>query len=239
MTRVQVLASAQELARAASWYIQHRLLEAARSRGRVLLALSGGSTPLPVYERLAKLALPWDRLHLFWGDERCVPPDDERSNFGNAHRTLLSHVPIPEANLHRIQGELEPKEAAQSYENDLRKFFGSEPPSMDLVLLGMGADGHTASLFPGGPELEESRSWAVNSEPPAGTEPALPRVTLTLPAINAARAVLFLVAGLDKRPAVSRILKVIGSGRETPAGRIMPKGELAWFLDREAAPGQG
>lgn len=237
MTRVQVLANAQELARAASWFVQERVLEAARSRGRVVLGLSGGSTPLPVYERLAKLALPWARLHLFWGDERCVPPEDERSNYGNALRRLISQTPIPEANVHRIQGELEPQEAAQQYENELRKFFGSEPPVMDLVLLGMGSDGHCASLFPGGPELTESQRWVVNSQPPGGTEPALTRVTLTLPVINSARVVLFLVAGPDKRPAVSSILRVFGDDSQLPAAMVKPKGGLAWFLDRQAAPG--
>jgi 6-phosphogluconolactonase len=237
MIRVQVLTSAQELARAASWFIQHKLLEASRKRGRVLLALSGGSTPLPVYKRLAKLALPWNNLHLFWGDERCVPPDHQNSNFGNACRALIDRVPIPEANVHRIQGELEPAEAAESYEHDLRQFFGPEPPSMDLVLLGMGADGHTASLFPGGPELEEYQRWVVGSVPPQGIEPDVPRVTCTFPVFNAARSVLFLVAGADKRPATSRILRVLGNGRELPAGRVRPKGELAWFLDSDAAPG--
>lgn len=239
MTRVQVLADAQELARAASWYIQDLVLKAARSRGRVLLALSGGSTPLPVYERLAKLALPWARLHLFWGDERCVPPEDQHSNYGNALRKFISHVPIPEANIHRIQGELGPQEAAQIYEDDLRKFFGPGPPAMDLVLLGMGADGHTASLFPGGPELEDSQRWVITSQPPIGTEPALPRVTLNLPVINAARAVLFLVAGGDKRPVTSRILRTLGNGNQLPAGMVRPKGDVAWFMDRKAAPGQG
>jgi 6-phosphogluconolactonase len=205
----------------------------------VLLALSGGSTPLPVYERLAKLALPWPSLHLFWGDERCVPPDDQNSNYGNALRKFISQAPIPEANVHRIQGELEPQEAAKAYEDELRRFFGPEPPVMDLVLLGMGADGHTASLFPGCPELAESSRWAISSQPPAGTGPALPRVTLTLPVINAARAVLFLVAGEDKRPAVSSILRVLGNGSQLPAGLVRPAGELAWFLDRKAAPGLG
>jgi 6-phosphogluconolactonase len=239
MTRVQVLANAQELARAASWLVQDRVLQAARSRGRALLALSGGSTPLPVYERLAKLALPWARLHLFWGDERCVPSEDENSNYGNALRKLISQAPIPEANVHRIQGELDPNEAAQLYEDELLNFFGPEPPVMDLVLLGMGGDGHTASLFPGGPELEERQRWVVNSHPPEGTGPELPRVTLTLPVINAARAVLFLVAGRDKRPAVSRILRVLGNGSQLPAGLVRPAGDLAWFLDRQAAPGLG
>ncbi len=239
MIRVQVLSSAQELARAASWYVQERVLEAARKRGRVLLALSGGSTPLPVYERLAKLALPWARLHLFWGDERCAPPEDELSNFCNAYRTLISKVPIPESNVHRIQAELDPQEAAQYYEDELRSFFGDDSPRLDLLLLGVGSDGHTASLFPGGPELAESQRWAVSSEPQAGAEPALPRVTLTLPIINQARAVLFLVAGKDKRPVTSSILRVQGNGSELPAGRVRPKGELAWLLDREAAPGIG
>lgn len=239
MTRVQVLSNPEELARAASWYIQELVLQAERERGRVLLVLSGGSTPLPVYERLAKLALPWAQMHLFWGDERCAPPEDSFSNYGNARRALISKVPIPENNVHRIRVELDPSEAAQVYEDELRGFFGSDPPIMDLILLGVGSDGHTASLFPGGPELAEDQRWVVNSEPPAGTEPALPRISLTLPIINQARAVLFLAAGKDKRQATSSILRVSGAGKEVPAGLVRPKGELAWFLDQEAAPGLG
>jgi 6-phosphogluconolactonase len=239
MNRVQVLSSAEELARAASWYVQERVLQAARKRDQVLLVLSGGSTPLPVYERLVKLALPWPRIHLFWGDERCVPPEDEQSNYGNARRALLGKVPIPEDHVHRIQVELGPEEAAEAYEDELRKFFGADPPVMDLVLLGVGPDGHTASLFPGGPELAEDQRWVVHSQPPPGTEPALPRVTLTPPIINQARAVLFLVAGKDKRPVVSSILRVLGNGSELPAGMVRPRGELAWFLDHQAAPGLG
>lgn len=239
MTRVQVLSSAEELARAASWYVQELVLQAERERGRVLLVLSGGSTPLPVYERLAKLALPWTQMHLFWGDERCAPPEDSFSNYGNARRALISKVPIPENNVHRIRVERDPPEAAQVYEDELRRFFGSDPPIMDLILLGVGSDGHTASLFPGGPELAEDQRWVVNSEPPAGIEPALPRITLTLPIINQARAVLFLAAGKDKRQATSSILRVSGAGKELPAGLVRPKGELAWFLDHEAAPGLG
>lgn len=239
MTRVQVLSNPSELARAASWYVQERVLQAERERGKVLLVLSGGSTPLPVYERLAKLALPWARMHLFWGDERCAPLEDRFSNYGNAHRTLISKVPIPESNVHRIKVELDPSEAAQAYEDELRRFFGSDPPIMDLILLGVGPDGHTASLFPGGPELAEDQRWVVSSEPPAGTEPALPRITLTLPIINQARAVLFLAAGKNKRQVTSSILRVSGAGKELPAGLVRPKGELAWFLDHEAAPGIG
>lgn len=239
MTRVQVLSNASELARAASWYVQERVLQAERERGKVLLVLSGGSTPLPVYERLAKLALPWARMHLFWGDERCAPLEDSFSNYGNAQRTLISKVPIPESNVHRIKVELDPSEAAQTYEDELRRFFGSDPPIMDLILLGVGPDGHTASLFPGGPELAEDQRWVVSSEPPAGTEPALPRITLTLPIINQARAVLFLAAGKNKRQVTSSILRVSGAGKELPAGLVRPKGELAWFLDHEAAPGIG
>jgi 6-phosphogluconolactonase len=239
MTRVQVLPSADDLARAASWYVQEKILQAARERGRVLLVLSGGSTPLPVYERLVKLALPWSRTHIFWGDERCVPVEDSLSNYGNAHRALISNVPIPDGNVHRIQGELSPEDAAQAYEYEIRGFFGSEPPIMDLILLGVGPDGHTASLFPGGQELGEVQRWAVNSEPPPGTEPAVQRVSLTLPLINQARAVLFLAAGKDKRPVTSSVLRVLGNGSDLPAGLVRPNGELAWFLDHDAAPGLG
>lgn len=234
--RVQVLPSERELARAAAWYVQVKVLEAARRRERVLLALSGGETPLPVYRRLAKLALPWERLHLFWGDERCVPPDDPRSNYGNARAALLDKAPIPQANVHRIKGELGPREAAQAYEDELRAFFGREPPAMDLILLGMGADGHAASLFPEGPELTECQGWVTASQPPPQASPAVERATLTLPVLNLARSVLFLVCGADKRPSVSRVLY---GGGGLPAAMVKPAGELAWFLDRAAAPGMG
>lgn len=219
--------------------------EAAVSRGHFSAALSGGSTPGALYRLLAedpyRGQIPWENVHLFWGDERCVPPDDPGSNFRLADKTLISHVPVPPGNVYRVRGELEPEEAARSYEKVLRKFFAEsstvnsiEPcPRFDLVLLGLGSDGHTASLFPGSRALNEIERLAVAVQANYRDRPTH-RVTLTLPAINAARQVLFLVTGDTKAGIVQAVLE--GPARELPAQRICPTaGQSAWLLDTAAA----
>ncbi len=197
-------------------------------RGSCRIALAGGSSPRSLYERLVQAEVDWSALHIFFGDERCVPPDHASSNYRMAHEALLRHVAIPEAQVHRIRGELSPEEAARSYSEVL----GSEP--LDLVLLGMGGDGHTASLFPGGPELEERERWVVVSKSPI--EPR-DRVSLSLAALNSARTVLFLIAGADKADCLALVWRELEDDAPTcPAAMVRPaSGELHWYLDAAAS----
>jgi 6-phosphogluconolactonase len=225
-----------ELAQTATQRFTKMALEAVGSRGRFSAALSGGSTPRALYELLAKSPyrqrMPWEGLHLFWGDERCVPPSDPGSNFRLAEETLIAHVPIPLENIHRVQGELEPGAAARAYERTLRDFFCGPIPRLDLALLGLGNDGHTASLFPGSAALEETERLVVAVEASYQDRPTH-RVTLTLPAINTARQVLFLVSGRDKAEIVRSVLQ--GPDSELPAQRVQPTaGKLTWLLDAAA-----
>jgi 6-phosphogluconolactonase len=206
--------------------------EAIRDRGRFLVALSGGETPLPVYERLASLPYArrpdWSAVDVFWTDERCVPASDARSNVRAAQEALLDQVSIPADRIHRIDGERRPLDAADAYELVLREVLGKEG-RLDLILLGMGADGHTASLFPRHQALTEADRWVVPVH--ASADPPW-RVTMTLPLINAARHVLFLVTGTEKAHAV-RDLEV---GKSLPASMVQPAhGSLAILVDAEAA----
>jgi 6-phosphogluconolactonase len=205
-------------------------------RDRFVVAMSGGSTPRPTYERLASEPcvshVDWSRVHVIWGDERCVPPDHPDSNYRAASEALLDHVPVPRENVHRIRGELEPQEAATLYRRELACVLG-EGGRIDLVMLGLGVDGHTASLFPGTTALEERDLDAVAVYVERlGTW----RVTLTLAAINAARQVVFLVAGAAK----AKVLARVRGGEALPAGLVRPRdGMLTWLVDRDAAAGLG
>ncbi|WP_242360504.1 6-phosphogluconolactonase [Anaeromyxobacter sp. SG17] len=236
---VRVLDDHVALARAAADEWRLRALAAVAASGRFAVALSGGATPRAVYALLAdpaapyRDALPWARTHVFFGDERAVPPDDPRSNYGMARGALLSSVALPPENVHRIRGEDEPGAAARSYEDALRAFFGVAP-RFDLLLLGMGADGHTASLFPGSPAIDEpSRLVAAVPAPAAG--PA--RITLTLRALQAAARAVFLVSGAQKAPALARVLSGASGAEALPAARVRPAhGSVLWLVDRAAAP---
>ena len=167
-------------------------------RGRFAVALSGGSTPKRMFEQLAKMVMDWKHIHLFWVDERCVPPDHPDSNYGMTAEALLNHIEIPGENIHRIHGEQPPEPAALIYEKELRHFFGEQLPVFDLILLGLGSDGHTASLFPGSPALQEKKRWAVEVKHDAPPPPLVDRVTLTIPVLKEAREVIFLVSGNRK-----------------------------------------
>jgi 6-phosphogluconolactonase len=226
------LAAAAELCAAAQ--------AAVGERGRFVMALSGGHTPRGLYDLLARdqtlrMAIPWDRTHVFWGDERHVPPDHPDSNYRIAREALLERVPLPEANVHRVFAE-EPDagRAAAQYEQELRGFFGLEGaafPCFDFVLLGLGQDGHTASLFPGTSALEETARLVVATHVPAlGTD----RITLTLPTLNHAACVVFLVCGAEKAPIVRAVLDE-PRGSLLPAQRVRPTGGLLWLLDAAAA----
>jgi 6-phosphogluconolactonase len=231
---VNIYESSEELAEAAAQEFAARAGEAIDQRGRFAVVLAGGSTPKATYEVLASDyadRIDWSNIHFFFGDERSVPPDHEDSNYRMAREALLDHVPA--GSVHRMQGELPPDEAAEAYEQELRDFFGSEElPRFDLILLGTGGDGHTASLFPETAALEVHDRWVV-ANPVLKLETT--RITLTVPVINAARAVYFLVAGEGKAGPVAEILEGTPDPRQYPATLIQPQGGPKWMLDRPAA----
>jgi 6-phosphogluconolactonase len=231
---VRVYESPEELAGAAAREFAAKAGEAIEERGRFAVVLAGGSTPKAMYEILARdyaNRIDWSKVHVFFGDERTVPPDHEDSNYRMAREALLDHVRV--GSVHRMRCELLPDEAAADYEEQLREFFGSEElPRFDLILLGIGRDGHTASLFPETPALDVTDRWVVaNPVPKLDTI----RITLTVPVINAARSVVFLVAGEDKAEALKEILEGDADPREYPARLIQSPGGPEWMLDRAAA----
>ncbi|MEM6326819.1 MAG: 6-phosphogluconolactonase [Bacteroidota bacterium] len=202
------------------------------------LCLTGGSTPEPAYRLLSEADLPWDRIHLFWTDERMVPPDAPESNYRMVHEALLAPAGVPESNIHRMRGELTPHEAADDYENQLYQVFGEAPVAFDVLHLGMGSDGHTASLFPGEHALKEVERWATPARAPAGS-PVRKRLTLTYPALDSARLVLVAAAGEGKREAFQDVIEAYeqGSLAPPPVARVRPEGPLVWMVDRALAQG--
>jgi 6-phosphogluconolactonase len=215
------------LARGAAEEFFRSAREVIASRGRFLVALSGGSTPRATHAEIVRRGgeLDWTAVHFFWGDERCVPPDDPANNYRMARETLLAPLAIPDSRAHRWQSELEPDRAAALYEAELAREAGS-PPLLDLVFLGLGDDGHTASLFPGSAALGvQDHACVPNFAPALGAW----RLTMTLPALNAAREVLFLVEGEGKR----EIVRKIEAGGDYPAARVRAVKTL-WYLDRAA-----
>lgn len=235
---IVVVPDPDELAHEAARRFTRLALEAAAAAGsQFSVALSGGSTPGALYRRLAedphRQRIPWEQVHIFWGDERCVPPDHPGSNFRLADEALLSRIPVPPGNVHRVHGELEPEAAAHAYAAELRAFFGAQWPRFELVLLGLGGDGHTASLFPGSAALQETARSVVAVTAHYQNRPAS-RVTLAPPAINAARQVLFLVTGTAKAEIVQAVLE--GPAGRFPAQQIHPTaGQLTWLVDAAAA----
>ncbi len=209
------------------------LRAAIAARGVFRLALAGGSTPRPVYEQLRlQTGIDWNAVHIYWGDERCVGPNDPSSNYRMAHEALLKHVAVPTTQIHRIEGEKGAAEAAAAYARAL----GQQP--LDLVLLGMGGDGHTASLFPGRPEVDEQHATVVAAQAPVAPHE---RVSLTLATINAARAVWFWVVGAGKAERLAEVFAQIeGDAPLLPAAKVRPgRGELVWFVDEAAAQRHG
>ena len=233
---VNIYESSEELAEAAAQEFAARAGEAIDQRGSFAVVLAGGSTPKATYEVLASDyadRIDWSNVHFFFGDERSVPPDHEDSNYRMAREVLLDHVPA--GSVHRMQGELPPDEAAEAYEQELRDFFGSEElPRFDLILLGTGGDGHTASLFPETSALEVHDRLVV-ANPVLKLETT--RITLTVPVINAAHAVYFLIAGEGKADALAHILGGDADPRAYPASLIQPQAGPTWMLDRAAASG--
>jgi 6-phosphogluconolactonase len=235
---VRVVPDLTALAEAAAKEFAGAARDAIADHGRFTVALAGGSTPRAFHQRLAgqpyRKAIDWKRVLFFWGDERCVPPTDERSNYRMAKETLLDPLHIPAANVFRIDGEDPPARAAAAYETLLRGQFPGRKrcPRFDFCLLGMGADGHTASLFPGRPALAERRKWAVSTRSPKRDA----RITLTYPVFNAAGRIVFLVAGEEKSGPLAKIVKKERGYRKLPASGIRPaSGSLLWLLDQAAA----
>ena len=236
---VRVSRDANVFADAAAAFFVESAIASVADHGTFSVALSGGSTPRAVFARLAgdaasRLRVSWRQIDWWWSDERAVPPRDPASNFRMAFESLLGHVPIDPARVHRLKGEVEPAQAASEYERDLRAAFGAssrEIPRFDLVLLGLGADGHTASLFPGTAALAERERLVVANDVPAMRAV---RLTFTLPLINRARRVAFLVSGADKASILARVLE--GPRGLLPAQLVSADdGELVWIVDSAAA----
>jgi 6-phosphogluconolactonase len=239
---IRIFKDSDALSKAATDIFIQAAKHALETRGRFLVALSGGSTPSGLFQLLAnepyRSEMDWKKSFVFWGDERCVPPDDAGSNYHQAYEILLKHVPLPKENILRVQGELQPEQASDAYAQTLKDFAdpGLGWPRFDLVLLGMGDDGHTASLFPGSPVEANSPTLAVTGHYQG--RPAK-RVTLTPLVFNSARKVLFLVTGQDKAVTLSRVLSDVLNQKQYPAQRIHPTdGQVIWLVD-EAAASQG
>lgn len=201
-----------------------------RVRGRFTMALSGGNTPEPLYRALVREDMPWKETHLFWGDERVVPPGHPQSNYVMADEAMISHLSIPPSNVHQVPLDKGgPNHVARFYEEQLRAFFGGLP-QFDLILLGMGSDGHTASLFPGDASLAERERWVVAVD---GTraDPPVPRITFTLPVINNARNVIFLISGEEKKRIADEIMQHPGAAsKKYPAAMVQPHDKLLWII---------
>jgi 6-phosphogluconolactonase len=235
---IRVFPTPEDLADGAAQAIVDAAREAVAARGRFTMALSGGDTPRATYSRLAAAphadAMPWARTFVFFGDERCVPPDDLASNYRMAMETMLAKVPVPREQIFRIRGEIDCEEAAAEYARRLTEVFGTRRgglPRFDLVLLGMGVDGHVASLFPGSPVLKEVFRTVAAVHAAQAIIPE--RLTLTFPVLNAASLILFLVSGGEKAKALKAVL---GDAAMLPAGMVQPdSGRLVWLLDRAAA----
>lgn len=237
MTKVRVLEDVAALAEAAAEEVVRAANEAVRNHGRFTIALSGGSTPKALYERLAsddfRDRLPWNAVHLFWGDERHVPPDHPESNFRMVREAMLDRVPVPPENVHRIRAEVEAERAAEEYEAGMRSFFALAPgqwPRFDLVLMGLGPDAHTASLFPGNPAVLENERLVVA---PWVEAHHTFRITMTPPVFNRAAGLLFLVSGEKKAPAVHAVIEGERDPMRYPAQVV--EGNVVWMVDRAAA----
>lgn len=229
---VEVLADKSALIERARQIVVSRIQTAIETNDRFTIALSGGSTPKPLYEALATESLPWSRIHIFWGDERYVPANHQDSNQLMTRQAWLDKIEIPEGNIHAVNTTTgDPQQDAAQYEAELKKFFATDAefPTFDLILLGMGDDGHTASLFPQTEALTVGDRWIT-----VGNKDGQPRLTFTVPLINQADCVLFMVSGANKRSALEHVFAPQGSSSQYPSRLIQPQGELLWLLDRAA-----
>ncbi|NEQ75093.1 MAG: 6-phosphogluconolactonase [Okeania sp. SIO2C9] len=227
--QIKLLQSKEELIEQALEICLAKIQEAISQRGQCTIALAGGNTPRPLYESIATQNLPWDKIHVFWGDERYVAPDHSDSNQKMARQAWLDRVPIPPTNIHAMPtGAGDPEADADSHDAHLRDFFQVSPgdvPSFDLILLGMGGDAHTASLFPHTDALQISDRLIT-----VGNKDGQPRLTFTVPLINQAGCVIFLVAGADKQAALDQVFAEKGDEMKYPSRLIQSKGELHWLL---------
>ena len=231
---VEVFADLPQLITRALELTLGEIKSAIADRGRCTIALAGGNTPKPLYEQLATQNLPWQDIHIFWGDERYVPISDPQSNAGMAAKAWLNHVAIPRENIHPIPTQAaDPTEAAQLYDQQLQTFFGTDSeqvPCFDIILLGLGPDGHTASLFPHTAALQ-----VCDRNVTVGSKDDQPRITLTVPVINQARCILFLATGANKQDALTQIFAEDADAAQFPARLIKPTmGKLSWLLDAAA-----
>ncbi len=230
---IEILPDQVALTQRALEIVLEHLQRAIAQRGKCSIALAGGNTPKPLYQQLAQQALPWSMVHVFWGDERYVPADHPDSNQRMARQAWLDHIPIPPTNIHPMATDAaDPAIAASQHEAELQEFFQVAPgdwPVFDIILLGMGDDGHTASLFPHTPALQVSDRLVT-----VGNKDGQPRLTFTAPLINHARCVVFIVAGASKRPALAQVFASSGNAAAYPSRLIQPTGELWWLLDQAA-----
>jgi 6-phosphogluconolactonase len=235
--QILIVADAAALAQTAAW----RLIDRVRRSERAAVCLTGGSSPLALYRLLAedpwRGEVPWEHVHWFMGDDRFVPESDPLSNMGGAKRAFLDRAPVPAQNIHPIPTQAsDPADGARRYEDELREFYRADRlhaarPLFDLVLMGLGPDGHTASLFPHSPALKENERWVVGIAK-AEMEPFVPRVTLTFPALASTREMLFLVDSADKRSILGRVL----GGEDLPAQRAYTQGDLVWLMITAVVP---
>ena len=237
MPELDILPTPEDAVQAMAEFVATLAKERIEAENRFTIALSGGSSPCRLYELLASPLfigrIDWNRWHVFWGDERCVPPDHQDSNYRMARESLLDHVPIPESQIHRMRGEANPQTAAEEYEGLLRQTLQGSTPSFDLTLLGMGDDGHTASLFPNTDAVSEKERLVV-----ANWAPHLQahRITFTLPLINSARAIALLVTEESKAQVLRQVLKPRSDEQPLPASLVHPtSGTVHWFLTTAAA----
>jgi len=236
---IEIFANSQELARGAAEYFVERSGEAVAQKGFFTVALSGGSTPKVLYQLLAApeepflSQVPWSRTHFFWSDERHVRQDNPESNYRMAHEAMLSRVPVPESNIHRVHSENpDANAAANEYERTLLQLTRQSLPQLDLILLGLGPDGHTASIFPGSEVLHETQRLVAA---PWVEKFDSYRITMTLPLLNNAASVLFLVSGAEKAEIVQQVIE---GPKQYPAQAVQPThGQLLWMLDKDAADG--
>lgn len=234
---IHIVEDAKRLSHDLALLISDLIGEVLKTEDRFTFVLSGGSTPKELYALLAKepyiTSIPWEKVHFFWGDERAVPFDDDRNNAKMCYEELLNHVQVPAENIHIMRTDIDPEKAAVEYENILKDYFGDSDFTFDLVLLGMGDDGHTLSLFPGTQVIHETERWVSAFYLPAQD---MYRITLTAPVVNAAKKVAFMAVGKGKAETLKNVLEGEVDLDKFPSQIIQPdKGQLHWFVDKQAA----